>query len=211
MATFLATGYESVRIRIGIIIPDPNNNPNNNSNIYISDSPSPLVLARPWESVVYFEPTTLPHSLSNMSNRLCSKESIDASLVCCSELACLSASGRGGCCSDLSTLVCSCCTGSSSPLPSDSRCSSSVPSSCPIRVSLSPVSTGWVAVMSSVLPASLSTRSFETTVASSLIAIGGSSSGLVCRGSSVSFGRSSACHSSSLIVMGVVLPSPSCC
>ena len=52
-----------------------------------------------------------------MSSKLCSKGSSGASFVCCSMHASLSASGRGGWCFGSFTLVCSCCTGCSSPLP----------------------------------------------------------------------------------------------
>ena len=167
-------------------------------------------MARPWESALQLEPTTLPYSSSNMSSRLCSKGSSGTSLVCCSVPASLSASGRGGCCSGSSILICSYCTGSSSLLPFGSRCSSSVPGSCPSPMSLSPVSTGWVATTSSVVLAALGRRSSEIAVVSSLVAIGGSSSSIACQGSSVSFVVSPAGRSSLLIVMGVFLPSASC-
>ena len=137
---FLATDYESVRIRIGTTIPNLSlriiiifYNLLSIRLILLHLSFGPLTgqhMARPWESSLHFEPTTLPHSSSNMSSRLCSKGSSGASFVCYSVPASLSTSDHGGCCSSSSTLVCSSCTGSS-PLPSGSRCSTSVPGSFP--------------------------------------------------------------------------------
>ena len=65
--------------------------------------------------------------------------------------------------------------------------------------------------VSAIIPVSLDSCSSKTVVVSSLVVTGGSSSGLACQGSSVFFVVSPVGGSSSLIVMGVVLPSASCC
>ena len=101
----MATGYELVQIGIGTSTSDPSlriiiifYNLRSIRFVLLHLFFGPLTnqyMARPWESALHFKPITLPHSSSNMSNRLCSKGSSGTSFVCCSVPASLSASGRG--------------------------------------------------------------------------------------------------------------------